>query len=54
MELIPSAERNPLFARYKRDAFHLELRDDYSVPDEDTPSHDWLTGRGSDDSFLAP
>ncbi|MFD6549679.1 DUF6879 family protein [Streptomyces sp. NPDC058398] len=54
MELISSAERNLLFARYKRDAFHLELRDDYSVPDEDTPFRNWLSGRDSDHSYLAP
>ncbi|MGW0969934.1 DUF6879 family protein [Streptomyces sp. NPDC002516] len=54
MELISSAERNLLFARYKHDAFHLELRDDYSVPGEETPFRNWLRGRDVDHSYLAP
>ena len=31
MELISGAERNQLFESFAHDAFHLELRDDYSV-----------------------
>ncbi|WP_406834871.1 DUF6879 family protein [Streptomyces sp. AHU1] len=54
MELISSTERNLLFARFRRDAFHLELRDDYSVPDEDTPFRTWLNGRDTDPSYLTP
>ncbi|MCM1967765.1 DUF6879 family protein [Streptomyces sp. G1] len=54
MELISSAERNQLFEHFDRDAFHLELRDDYSVPGEEGPFEDWLDGRVSDDSFMLP
>jgi len=31
VELISGAERNQLFESFAHDAFHLELRDDYSV-----------------------
>ncbi|MEV0445702.1 DUF6879 family protein [Streptomyces spectabilis] len=54
MELISSDKRNQLFERFAHDAFHLELRDDYSVPNEVGPFEDWLNGRESDDSFMAP
>ncbi|WSK12494.1 hypothetical protein OG717_12320 [Streptomyces celluloflavus] len=54
MELISSAERNQLIERVTHDAFHLELRDDYSVPDEAGPFEDWLNGRADDDAFMAP
>ncbi|WP_363325534.1 DUF6879 family protein [uncultured Streptomyces sp.] len=37
MELISSDERNQLFESFAHDAFHSELRDDYSVPNEDGP-----------------
>ncbi|MFF3617289.1 DUF6879 family protein [Streptomyces sp. NPDC002580] len=53
MQLISSAERNLLFERFKRDAFHLELRDDYSVPGEDAPFRNWLSSRDIDHSHLA-
>ncbi|MFD5714879.1 DUF6879 family protein [Streptomyces pharetrae] len=54
MELISSAERNQLFESYERVAFHLELRDDYSVPDEDGPFESWLRGDPVDYSYLEP
>ncbi|MBB4984773.1 DUF6879 family protein [Streptomyces nymphaeiformis] len=54
MELISSAERNRLFESFKRDAFHLELRDDYSVPDEDGPYASWLRGEQVDNSYMEP
>ena len=44
MELISSAERNRLFESFARDAFRLELRDDYSVPLEEGPYEWWLAG----------
>ncbi|MER5439705.1 DUF6879 family protein [Streptomyces sp. NPDC002790] len=44
MELISSAERNRLIEAVAHDAFHLELRDDYSVPLEDGPYEKWLAG----------
>ncbi|MEU5241261.1 DUF6879 family protein [Streptomyces lydicus] len=53
MELISSAERNQLFEHFAHDAFHLELRDDYSVPAEDGPYEEWLRGV-VDVSFMAP
>ncbi|MFC6062830.1 DUF6879 family protein [Streptomyces ochraceiscleroticus] len=53
MELISSAERNQLFESFAHDAFHLELRDDYSVPNEEGPYGDWLKGT-VDDSFMEP
>lgn len=54
MELISSAERNRLFDRFHHDAFHLELRDDYSVPDEYGPFQQWLAGQDTDHSYLEP
>lgn len=53
MELISSAERNRLFETFAHDAFHLELRDDYSVPLEDGPYESWLRGT-VDNSFMVP
>ncbi|MFG2964923.1 DUF6879 family protein [Streptomyces sp. NPDC048288] len=52
MELISSAERNQLFESYIQDAFHLELRDDYSVPDEESPFTSWLRGEAVDYSYM--
>ncbi|WP_328937447.1 hypothetical protein OG288_12380 [Streptomyces tauricus] len=54
MELISSAERNQLFESFTQDAFHLELRDDYSVPDEDSPFTSWLRGETVDYSYIEP
>ncbi|MFG2141383.1 DUF6879 family protein [Streptomyces sp. NPDC048650] len=56
MELISSAERNRLIEAVAHDAFHLELRDDYSVPLEDGPYEKWLAGvvdNGFMDSWLS-
>ncbi|MFE7312062.1 DUF6879 family protein [Streptomyces sp. NPDC057555] len=53
MELISSTERNQFFERFAHDAFHLELRDDYSVPNEEGPYESWLHGT-VDDSFMTP
>ncbi|MBP5892144.1 MULTISPECIES: DUF6879 family protein [Streptomyces] len=54
MELISSAKRNQLFESFAQDAFHLELRDDYSVPDEDSPFTSWLSGETVDYSYMDP
>ncbi|MFF7977334.1 DUF6879 family protein [Streptomyces sp. NPDC007905] len=54
MELISSAQRNQLFESFAHDAFHLELRDDYSVPDEDSPFTSWLRGETVDYSYMEP
>lgn len=53
MKLIPSAERNQLFESFAHDAFHLELRDDYSVPVEDGPYERWLRGEPDDEEWYA-
>ncbi|MFI1963091.1 DUF6879 family protein [Streptomyces pathocidini] len=53
MELISGVERNKLFESFAHDAFHLELRDDYSVPAEDGPYESWLRGI-VDNSFMGP
>ncbi|MCZ4086218.1 MULTISPECIES: DUF6879 family protein [Streptomyces] len=53
MELITSAQRNQLFDRLTHDAFHLELRDDYSVPGEGGPFERWKRGE-VDNSFMEP
>lgn len=52
MELISSVKRNQLFESFTQDAFHLELRDDYSVPDEDSPFTSWLRGEMVDYSYM--
>ncbi|MEW1671983.1 DUF6879 family protein [Streptomyces noursei] len=54
MELISSDERNQLFESCAHGAFHLELRDDYSVPVEDGPYASWLRGDAVDNSFMVP
>ncbi|WNF31117.1 hypothetical protein RI138_32230 [Streptomyces sp. C11-1] len=54
MKLISSAERNQLFESFAHDAFHLELRDDYPVPNEEGPYESWLNGTGDDSSSMAP
>ncbi|MGW2592497.1 DUF6879 family protein [Streptomyces sp. NPDC001515] len=54
MELISGAERNLLIERISYDAFHLELRDDYSVPVEDGPYERWLRGEPDDLEWFAP
>ncbi|WP_371580730.1 DUF6879 family protein [Streptomyces sp. NBC_01314] len=54
LELISSAKRNQLFESSAQDAFHLELRDDYFVPDEDSPFTDWLRGESVDYSYIEP
>ncbi|WP_406154963.1 hypothetical protein OG806_02285 [Streptomyces sp. NBC_00882] len=54
MELISSAERNRLFEAFTADAFHLELRDDYAVSDEDDPYGSWRRGEPVDYSFMEP
>ncbi len=52
MELISSAERNQLLESFEHDAFHLELRDDYSVPAEDGPYESWRRGEPVDNSYM--
>lgn len=52
MDLITSAQRDELFGRFERDAFHLELRDDYGSPVEDTPYARWQRGESDDYAWL--
>ncbi|MFG2227382.1 DUF6879 family protein [Streptomyces sp. NPDC048644] len=52
MELISSAERNQLIERFAHDAFHLELRDDYTVPHEESPFTSWQRGEPNDLSWF--
>ncbi|MET8824887.1 DUF6879 family protein [Streptomyces sp. NPDC004610] len=54
MDLITPAERDELFKSFERDAFHLELRDDYGSPVEDTPYARWRRGEPDDFSWLVP
>jgi hypothetical protein len=54
VDLITSAERDELFNRFERDAFHLELRDDYGSPVEDTPYARWQRGEPDDLTWLDP
>ncbi|MER6187828.1 DUF6879 family protein [Streptomyces sp. NPDC001652] len=54
MELISSAQRNRLFETFTTDAFHLELRDDYSVADEDGPYESWLRQEPVDYTYMQP
>ena len=54
MELITPDQRNELFGTFERDAFHLELRDEYGVPGEDGPFARWLRGEPDDYVWLEP
>ncbi len=54
MELMSSAERNQLFESFSHDAFHLELRDDYGAPVEDTPYARWRRGESDDHDWFDP
>jgi hypothetical protein len=48
VDLITPAQRDELFNSFERDAFHLELRDDYGSPIEDTPYARWQRGEPDD------
>lgn len=54
MDLITPAQRDELFNSFERDAFHLELRDDYGSPIEDTPYARWQRGEPDDYAWLTP
>ncbi|MEV6668843.1 DUF6879 family protein [Streptomyces sp. NPDC051162] len=54
MDLITSAQRDELFNSFERDAFHLELRDDYGSPVEDTPYARWQRGEPDNFEWLDP
>jgi hypothetical protein len=52
VDLITSDQRDELFDTFESDAFHLELRDDYGSPIEDTPYAKWQRGESDDYSWL--
>lgn len=54
MDLITSTQRDELFNSFERSAFHLELRDDYGSPIEDTPYARWQRGEFDDYVWLDP
>ncbi|RDG37312.1 DUF6879 family protein [Streptomyces corynorhini] len=54
MNLLTSAQRDELFDSVTHDAFHLELRDDYGSPVEDTPYARWQRGEPDDFVWLDP
>lgn len=54
MDLITPAQRDKLFDTFERDAFHLELRDDYGSPIEDTPYARWQRHEKDDYAWLTP
>ncbi|MCQ8769142.1 DUF6879 family protein [Streptomyces telluris] len=54
MNLITPAQRDELFRSLERDAFHLELKDHYGSPVEDTPYARWQKGEPDDYAWLEP
>ncbi|MGW7753649.1 DUF6879 family protein [Streptomyces violaceusniger] len=54
MDLITPAQRDKLFDTFERDAFHLELRDDYGSPIEDTPYARWQRAEPDDYAWFTP
>jgi hypothetical protein len=52
VNLITPAQRDELFNRFDHDAFHLELRDDYGSPVENTPYARWQRGEPDDYAWL--
>jgi hypothetical protein len=41
MEWLTDRERQGLFGSFERDAFHLEMRDEYHIEDEAEPLRMW-------------
>ncbi|WP_327089557.1 hypothetical protein OIE66_02735 [Nonomuraea sp. NBC_01738] len=55
MELISAEQRREYFANFKREAVHLELRDDYATSDlERERFAAWRAGEFDDLSWMAP
>ena len=48
MELLTADQRDALFDSFRRDAFHLELRDSYAVDSEDESYRRWKCGEPPD------
>jgi hypothetical protein len=54
MALITSDQRDELFDTFEKDAFHLELKDEYRSPIEDDPAAKWRAGLPDDHAWLQP
>ncbi|MGH3341346.1 MAG: DUF6879 family protein [Carbonactinosporaceae bacterium] len=48
MEWLTIEQRANLFSTFERDAFHLEMRDEYNVEDEVEPLRNWRNGEWRD------
>jgi len=49
MEWLTDRERQGLFGSFERDAFHLEMRDEYHIEDEAEPLRMWRKGEWTDE-----
>ncbi|MGW1195646.1 DUF6879 family protein [Streptomyces sp. NPDC002536] len=54
MDLVTADVRDELFSTFQRDAFHLELKDEYRVSIEDGPYAKWLKGEPDDFGWFRP
>jgi hypothetical protein len=52
VELMTPEQRNELLDTFERDAFHLELKDEYRVGFEDDPATRWLNGETDDFEWM--
>ncbi|MFI6910100.1 DUF6879 family protein [Nonomuraea sp. NPDC050394] len=52
--MITPEQRDALFDNFTRDAFHLELRDEYGVPSETDPITRWQRGEPDDLAWFEP
>jgi uncharacterized protein DUF6879 len=54
VELMTPDQRDELLGTFRRDAFHLELKDSYGAEYEDAPITRWLRGEPDDYTWLQP
>lgn len=54
MGLMTSEQRDELLDTFERDAFHLELKDEYRAAYEDGPVAKWLNGEPDDFAWMRP
>lgn len=54
MGLMTSEQRDRLLDTFERDAFHLELKDEYRASYEDGPVARWLNGEPDDFAWMRP
>jgi len=54
MGLMTPELRNELLSTFERDAFHLELKDEYRATYEDDPVARWLNGEPDDFQWMNP